>query len=53
MLDSSKENVLLAQGYASKVWSFLKGKINQKESFPDCAAKEVFEETSFDTAPCW
>ena len=51
MLDSSRENVVLVQGYNSKVWAFPKGKINQNESYPDCAAREVFEETSFDIAP--
>jgi 8-oxo-dGTP pyrophosphatase MutT (NUDIX family) len=51
MLDSSRENVLLVQGYNSKVWTFPKGKINQNESYPDCAAREVFEETSFDISP--
>ena len=39
----------LVQGWSSRSgWGFPKGKINQNESEADCAAREVFEETSLE-----
>ena len=46
---NNKKNVCLVQGWSSRSgWGFPKGKINQNESEADCAAREVFEETSLE-----
>jgi 8-oxo-dGTP pyrophosphatase MutT (NUDIX family) len=49
IVDESLSNVLLVRGYKKDAsWSWPKGKINQDESEPDCALRELLEETGFD-----
>lgn len=45
--------MILVRGYNSKKtnWTFPKGKITQAEPFEECAAREVYEETSVDIRP--
>lgn len=40
--------VVLVKGTESNTWSFPRGKISKDESDIDCAARECFEETSYD-----
>lgn len=49
IIDETLSNVLLVRGYKRDAsWSWPKGKINQDESEPDCALRELLEETGFD-----
>jgi 8-oxo-dGTP pyrophosphatase MutT (NUDIX family) len=52
LLNETLDKVLLVKGWnARSSWGFPRGKINKNESEADCAAREVFEETSFDCSP--
>lgn len=49
MLNERWDRCVLVKGWkASASWGFPKGKINREELKPDCAVREVFEETGFD-----
>lgn len=49
IVDESLSNILLVRGFKNDAsWSWPKGKINQDESEPDCAIRELYEETGFD-----
>lgn len=48
LLSKDFKKILLVQAYRGKSWGFPRGKINEGESYFDCACREVYEETSFD-----
>ena len=51
LLDEELKHCLLVKGAkASASWGFPKGKRDEGEADIDCAAREVFEETSFDAS---
>lgn len=44
-------HVLLLQSYCAKgLWGFPKGKLDGSESSQECAIREVYEETGYDTS---
>ena len=48
LLNSDLTKVLLVKGwYSRSSWGFPRGKVNKDEPLEDCAAREVYEETSF------
>ena len=47
LMNPTLDSVLMVRGWHGKSWSFPKGKINQRESHADCAAREVDEEVGF------
>lgn len=50
LINESFDKCLLVKGWKSNsTWGFPKGKINQSEPKRDCAIREVFEETGFDS----
>ncbi|EEB09786.1 mRNA decapping complex catalytic subunit Dcp2 [Schizosaccharomyces japonicus yFS275] len=50
MLNKEMDKCLLVKGWkASSGWGFPKGKINKDEADVDCAIREVYEETGFDS----
>ena len=51
MLNEARDKVLLVKGFGSRAgWTFPKGKINEDEEDPSCAAREVLEETGYDVS---
>ncbi|CCL99538.1 uncharacterized protein FIBRA_01556 [Fibroporia radiculosa] len=49
MLNDTWEKCVLVKGWKSSAgWGFPKGKINEQEPRPNCAAREVLEETGYD-----
>ncbi|KAJ4486129.1 Dcp2, box A domain-containing protein, partial [Lentinula aciculospora] len=51
MLNDSWEKCVLVKGWkSSSGWGFPKGKINEDESQPNCAIREVLEETGYNLA---
>ncbi|PCH33658.1 DCP2-domain-containing protein [Wolfiporia cocos MD-104 SS10] len=49
MLNDTWEKCVLVKGWKSSAgWGFPKGKINEQEPRPRCAAREVLEETGYD-----
>ncbi|EDR14983.1 uncharacterized protein LACBIDRAFT_300645 [Laccaria bicolor S238N-H82] len=51
MLNSTWEKCVLVKGWkSSSGWGFPKGKINEVEPPPDCAIREVLEETGYNLA---
>ncbi|CAH8494350.1 unnamed protein product [Dicrocoelium dendriticum] len=48
ILDQYFEMLLLVQGFYGNRWNFPGGKLNENETFIDCAAREVLEETGLD-----
>lgn len=49
MLNERWDRCVLVKGWKSSAsWGFPKGKINREELKPDCAVREVLEETGFD-----
>lgn len=48
LIDSTLSHLLLVKASIGKRWFFPKGKANFNESIPDCARREVLEETGFD-----
>ena len=49
LLDGSLEWVLLVQSYRGNSWGFPKGKAHEGESALDCAIREGYEETGYDS----
>ena len=47
-MNNSETSVLAVQSYHGKYWGFPQGKINQGESFFDCARRETKEEVGID-----
>jgi mRNA-decapping enzyme subunit 2 len=51
MLNSKWDKCVLVKGWkSSSGWGFPKGKINESESKPNCATREVLEETGYNLA---
>lgn len=48
LLDESMTKVVLVRNWQKTSWGLPKGKLNQNESKPACAAREVLEETGLD-----
>ena len=52
IVSDDRKHCLLVKGFAkNSKWSFPRGKINVNEDPLDCAIREVYEETGFDTRP--
>ena len=51
LLNKKMNKILMVKSFSSKAtWAFPKGKINQEEETHDCAVREVYEETGYDTS---
>lgn len=51
MVNPSMTKIVLVRTYDGKNWTFPRGKLNEGETELECAIREVFEETGFNTAP--